>query len=446
MADVLKPKDRAEEVALFRHALIGRLCAGTLTRGELAAELRRLAAERVRPPGAATTRCFASSTYEGWFYAYRKGGLEALKPKQRSDVGHGRGLNDEQHELLLAIKRERPTASVSLIVRTLEEDGRLPRGAVTPITLRRLYARHGLSAAQCRRISGVERDRRRWEAPHCNAIWHADVCHGPALRVDGKSLPLRIHALLDDRSRYVLAIVACSTEREVDMLNLLVRAWRAHGLNETFYLDNGSTYVGDALATACSRLNVTLLHATPYDPQARGKMERLWRTLRSQCLDHMGTMSSLHDVQVRLIAWLDRHYHNAPHASLLGKSPRQVYELEATERRRNVTEEQLRRALTVEARRRLRSDGTLSVGGTLFEAEQGFLAGSNVTVCRTLADPSAAPWVIYEGKELVLRPVDPVANGMRRRDTRKRTGIDAIPFDPAGARLSRLLGNKGVQS
>jgi hypothetical protein len=30
-------------------------------------------------------------------------------------------------------------------------------------------------------------------------------------------------------------------------------------------------------------------------------------------------MNSLHDVQVRLVTWLDRHYPVAPHSSLLGK-------------------------------------------------------------------------------------------------------------------------------
>jgi transposase InsO family protein len=84
--------------------------------------------------------------------------------------------------------------------------------------------------------------------------------------VDGQSRPLRIHALLDDHSRYVVALQACSNERESEMLALLVRAWRGHGLPEKLYLDNGPTYVGDALYTACGRLGITLVHARPYDP------------------------------------------------------------------------------------------------------------------------------------------------------------------------------------
>jgi transposase InsO family protein len=44
------------------------------------------------------------------------------------------------------------------------------------------------------------------------------------------------------------------------------------------------------LSTACARLGVSLLHARPYDSQARGKMERFWRTLRepSAARQHRG--------------------------------------------------------------------------------------------------------------------------------------------------------------
>jgi transposase InsO family protein len=445
MNDELKPKDHAEAVALFRHAQIGALCSrGTLPHGELAAELRALSQRPVLLPGADCTRYYGASTYEAWLYAYRRGGLDALKPQRRSDMGHGRKLNAEQCKLLLDIKRERPEASAALILRTLEEDGRLERRLVRTCTVRRLYAEHGLSATKCRQLTGSERDRRRWEAPRPNVIWHADVCHGPALKVEGRSVPLRIHALLDDHSRYVLALQACSNERESEMLALLVRAWRGHGLSEKLYLDNGPTYVGDALYTACGRLGITLVHARPYDPQARGKMERFWRTMRGQCLSHLGPMSSLHDVQVRLLAWLERHYQVAPHSSLLGKSPLQVYENGVSaEQRDSVSEQQLRDALTVEGRRRIRDDGTLTIAGQLFETEQGFLAGARVSIFRTLAEPTAPPWLEREGKRLVLRAVDPVANSTRQRDTRPRRGIDAIPFDPPGAHLARLLGKKG---
>jgi putative transposase len=101
---------------------------------------------------------------------------------------------------------------------------------------------------------------------------------------------------------------------------VLVRALRRHGTPDALYLDNGATYRGDIRRTACARLGVTLLPARPYDAPARGKIERFWRTLREGCLDFLGPVAALHDVHVRLWAFLDAHYHQAPHAALLGRA------------------------------------------------------------------------------------------------------------------------------
>jgi transposase InsO family protein len=151
----------------------------------------------------------------------------------------------------------------------------------------------------------------------------------------GTTQPLRIHALLDDATRYVLAIEAFHSEREADMLALLLRALRLHGPPQAMYLDNRPTYTGNDLRLACERLGTTLIHAKPYDAPARGKMERFWRTLREGCLGRLGTMSSLHEVNVRLYAFLDQHYHRAPHAGLLGRAPGQVWRERAAERPAN---------------------------------------------------------------------------------------------------------------
>jgi hypothetical protein len=99
----------------------------------------------------------------------------------------------------------------------------------------------------------------------------------------------------------------------------------------------------------------------------------------------------------------------------------------------------LHEALLVRGRRRVRRDGTLSVAGTDFEVRQGYLAGQLVTVARSLLDPTAAPWVEHEGQRLPLSPVDAQKNAKRRGSDRLRTGIDAVPFDPAGALLARAL-------
>ena len=437
----LVPRDHAEEIALFRSQVIGPLSRSELVHGELRAELVALSQQRFRPPGSDHSRTYSVPTLERWLYRYRQGGLPALIPKARSDRGYGQKLTPQQRELLCDIRREHPRASAALILRTLVLDGRLAKDELHESTLRRFYAEQKLCAADlCAPTKGKQR--LRWQAERPNALWHGDVCHGPALMLAGVPRPLRIHALLDDASRYIVALEAHHSEQEVDMLGLMVRALRRHGAPDALYLDNGSTYRGQVLRLGCERLGITLLHAKPYDPQARGKMERFWRTLRQGCLDFLGQSASLHDVNVRLLAFVDQHYHKAPHGALLGKSPAQVYAALSDLEPDPLTEEAIRQALTVHERRRVRKDSTLSLDGNLFELDQGFLAGQLITVVRCLVPGAGPPLVEHEGQRLALHPVDPVHNAHRKRLSAPQQEVDAkrLPFDPPGALLDRAAG------
>lgn len=433
MPVALIPRDHAEAVALFRAELVGPLTRRELDRGELAAALRELAKATYRPPGRRATRRFGVSTFERWYYAYVAGGLTALRPEARSDRGRGRALTPELRELLLDIRREHPTASAPLIIRTLVADGRLQAGLVSPTTVTRLYRDAGLERGT--RPDG--HTRLRWQAEHPGALWHGDVCHGPALRIGGTTRPLRIHGLLDDASRYVVALEARHTERETDMLDVFLAALRRHGAPDGLYLDNGSTYSGVALRLCCERLDVSLIHARPYDAPARGKMERFWRTARAGCLDHLAGLTSLHDVQVRLDAFVDQHYHRAPHGGLLGKRPADAW---AGAQCRAVDEPALAAALTVHHRRRVRKDGTVDLDGHVWQLDQGFLAGRVVTVIASHAGLAGTPVAVHDGRRYELRPADPVAASRTRRPRRGAVPPPAIPFDPAGALLDKSAG------
>ena len=132
----LSPQSHQEEVAVFRHGIIGALTQAELSRGKLREALHQLATQRFRPPGAKTTRQYSVATLERWFYAYRKRQLEGLKPRPRSDRGRAQGLTPELRALLLDVRREHPQASVPVILRTLVADGRMEKGAVSAATTR----------------------------------------------------------------------------------------------------------------------------------------------------------------------------------------------------------------------------------------------------------------------------------------------------------------------
>lgn len=433
----LKPKDHGEAIALFRSQVLGPVLCAELGARDLARALRELAAKRFLPPGSDVTRSFSAVTLQRWYYRHRKHGLAGLFPGPRKR-GHALALTVEQRSLILEIREANPSASVPLILRTLEAEGRIAVGSVAPAAVRRLLASSGLDRRTLAR-SG-KRERRRWEADRPGRLWHADVCHGAPLMLGDRKVPLRIHGLLDDASRFIPVISARTAEREVDMLEVLLQALREHGKPDGLYLDNGSTYRGDALATACGRLGIALIHARPYDPQARGKMERFWRTLREGCLDFARDLSTTHEVQVRLLAFLDAHYHRAAHAGLMGKSPASVW---ATRSLTPVTEAELTDALTIRENRQVHNDGTLLIGGLAWEAEQGWMAGRVVTIARSLADVSSAPWIEHEGRRLPLSPVDPKANAHRHRAPhRAKRGLDAVDFDPNQIRIQKMLGRK----
>lgn len=447
MSSSLTPKSHAEAVGVFRHGVIGALTQAQMDRGQLRAALKELATKRFSPPRSRVARTFSVTTLERWYYAYKKRGLAGLTPRPRSDRGRAQQLTDEQRKLLLDIRRDHPSASAPVILRTLVADGRLAAGTISTTTARRLFAEAGLDKVGMRDGSGAK-TRLRWQAERPGALWHADVCHGPSLVIDGKTRPLRIHAILDDASRYVVALEAHHAEREVEMLGILVRAVRKHGPPDALYLDNGSTYRGETLATACARMGTALMHARPYDAPARGKMERFWRTLREGCLDFLGAVTSLHDVNVRLWAFLDTHYHQSGHSALMGQTPWGVFR-SAPRLEDGFDEAKLRDALTTRVRRRVRRDTTVSLDGVDYELDGGHLAGRLVILCRCLVDLSEKPWAEFEGKRLELHPVDAVRNSRRARPPRRPPQHDeATPvhpaFDPPKALLDKASGRRSA--
>jgi putative transposase len=448
----LSPKNHAERVGIFRNSVVGALVVREFTHGELRAELQALSEQRFRPPGADSTRRYSIPTLERWYYACKKSGPESLVPKPRADKGHGRKLSPELRELLCEIRTENRSASVPLILSTLQEEGLVSKDEDTasPQVVRKLFAERGLSRISAKAAANDEpqqgpRMRLKWQAAHPGALWHGDVCHF-AFEIVGVKKPVRIHAHLDDASRYVPGIEAFWTEREEDMLALFVDTMRQHGPPDALYLDNGATYRGEMLATVCQRLGIVLLHPKPHDPQARGKMERFWRTLREALLVFCKDVTSLEELNRRIRAFVETRYHRAPHAGLLGRSPSSVYR--AHRRIDDLDEQKLRKALEFRESRRVGHDNIVRVDGVAWELDQGFLAGKTVTVVRSMHTPNLPPAVELEGKRLPLHPVDPIHNAHRKRpplrvpDTQESTRPRVV-FNPAATLDEGATAKKG---
>lgn len=422
-----------EQVALFRLSVIGDLLAQELPRGELLEELQARAKRRYRPPGAAMTRKFSWKTLQRWYYQARQAPT-ALVPASRTR-GFARALTEAQRQLLLDMRAAHRSAPIELILQEAVRHGLVAEGAVSTSTLARLFRHHGLTRQSKNRATRrADVQRRRWQAARPGQIWHGDVCHLVLSDDDGTKRTELVHGLLDDASRYFIALSVRPTEQERDMLEVLCGALLQHSPPRALYLDNGSTYRGDVLALVCARLDITLIHATPHDPESRGKMERAWRTMRSRCADHLPGTSTRHDVEQALWAWLDADYHRRPHASLMGQTPRQRY-LAQRPPGRPLTAGELAKALEIESRRRVKKDGTFAVDGVVYEVDGRHLHGRWVQIVIDGMTEKLLR-VSYQERPVRFGRCEPVNNARRRRapvvEEAPRTNV---PFDP----IARLL-------
>ena len=65
---------------------------------------------------------------------------------------------------------------------------------------------------------------------------------------------------------------------------MLKQAILRRGIPERLYVDNASNYRSQHLSLVCAKLGITLIHARPYSPQEKGKIERWFKTVGGQLL------------------------------------------------------------------------------------------------------------------------------------------------------------------
>jgi len=425
----LPTPNHAEQVALFRHGVVGDLITSTLEIGELQKELKKRARRLFRPPGSPVTRPYHWKTLQRWLYDAREG-LAALQPESRAR-GFGLVLEQEARALLLDMRLEHPSTAADILLDEAVRNGVVVKDAISVPTLRRLFAAADLPRAPRNRVE-KRRDRRRWEADRPCRIWHADVCHFWRREPDGKAVKVYIHGLLDDCSRFCPGLEGREGETENDLVALLVEALLRYPAPDVLYVDHGSTYRGDLLVLACSKLGIRVVHPDPYDPEARGKMERFWRTLRQRLLDLQKPTLSLHDLNVSLLAWLDVDYHPRKHGGLLGATPQRRFRDGIRDLAAPRTLAELAAALEVPHKATIRKDATFSIGGQLYEVSGRHLANKRLDVA---LDPfTGRPFrVSHDGKVIAFSTCDPKANAHRSRG-------EAQDVTPPSTRFDRIAG------
>jgi hypothetical protein len=270
--------------------------------------------------------------------------------------------------------------------------------------------------------------------------------------VNAIAVPLRGRArrktyligFLDDSTRVAPHGAFAHSENTRAFLPVFKQAILKRGFPQRLYVDNGAAYRSHHLALVCAKLGITLIHARPYRPQGKGKIERFFRTLRAQLLTRLTPedTASLEALNRRLAAWLEGEYHHTPHRGLDGQTPLERWAQTADQVRFPEPTLDLDDLFLGEATRKVQKDRTVSLDGIVYEVDAA-LVGERVTL---RYDPAAAPGhpvqVWHEAESFGLaKPVDLYANCLVKRNRPARTLTpDTAPPQPApsGLKLREL--------
>ena len=339
----------------------------------------------------------------------RTGTFDALYPKQRADRGQPRRLPPEVAELLVAIKAEHSTWSVRQVIASALDSGQLPDHLrLPPSTVHRLLSREGLMIKRTDQPLGV--DRRRFAFKFAGELWMSDVMHGPKVSAGRQRHKTYLIAFIDDATRVIPYAAFAHGENTVAFLPVFKQALIRRGLPQRLFVDNGANYRSQQLALVCAKLGIALIHARPYQPAGKGKIERWFRTVRSQFLTTLqpADTANLEALNRRLWAYVEGEYHHAPHRGLAGKTPLDQWAVAGANVRYVDATVDLDDLFLFEAKRRVMKDRTVSLAGRLYEVDP-LLVGRTVTL---RYDPSVPP----------TRPLQVVHDG---RDAGRATILDA---------------------
>jgi len=433
--------DDRRALALWRVAVLGPLISARLEHGQRCELLCEAAARTHQRPDGRWVQ-LSARTVEAWYYAYRRGGLEALMPQRRRDRGRSRAIAPPVADLIVRAKRERPRRSIRRIIRMLERARVVRRGQLSRSSVHRLLRTEGISG---RPVRGPAAERRSFIAEHAGDLWVGDVMHGPRiLAPDGALRKSYLISQLDNATRFVVHSYFALSEAAVEHEYGLRQALLKHGRPRTYYVDLGAAYTAGSLRAITAELGIYLLHTQPRDCEAKGVIERWHRTWREEVGDELpeepmplAELNSFH------WAWLGSEYHRRVHGTT-GRAPFQHWLDEAEHLRPLPPGKDLDQVFLHRLKRTVRKDGTVRFEGRFYEV-QAALAGQRVELRFDPHEPHAVPPKVFLDDAFVgdSVPLDRVRNSGRRR--RRQLGTPDPASPPTGLDPLALIAREHYQ-
>lgn len=247
-----------------------------------------------------------------WIERYRAAGVSWIEERSRRPRHSPTQTAPELEARIIALRKVYPDwGARKLAVLLARQDIRLPSS-----TIHRVLLRHSLVRDQDRHAPATTR----FERDRPNELWQMDF-KGP------KNWPKSATALsvLDDHSRYVVALRATARPEGKLVQQHLIGAFEECGLPEAMLMDHGipwwqaQSFAGATyLSLWLMRQGIALHFSGVRHPQTQGKVERFHGSME-RALDCRGVPAEDHQL------WLDdyrrEHNHIRPHEALDMQTP-----------------------------------------------------------------------------------------------------------------------------
>lgn len=332
-----------------------------------------------------------SKTVKNWYYKYKKEGLESLESHKRKDKSKFRKItSDLVEERIIELRKEYPRITAKKIHEKLQEEKYISKDVSVHAIFRYLKS-NNLKAIQ---IS--KKEKKKYEHDNPNDSWQSDTSTGPYIKVEGKSKRVYLIMIIDDASRMIVGYDFFYEDNAINMQKVLKSAIKKYGIPKQLYVDNGSPYKNEQISLITARLGIKLIHAKPYSPTGKGKIERSFRTIKDGWLNcsNWNEFKTLEDVKESFSTYLYKEYINKEHSETK-ITPNNKWHNEIKELRQ-IEEEKVEEAFMHSRLSKVYNDSTIQINNEKYEVPYKYV-GQKIEVRYYVNNPKEI--IIYsDGK------------------------------------------------
>lgn len=311
----------------------------------------------------------STRTIERHAHAFIALGEAGLRDNRHSNYHK---LSQKQRDDVVQLKKDERWRSA----RNIRDKLHLP---VSEIAVGNILRGEGLTKENKKRVKAITR----FEAAAPNDLWQIDIMGKIAFRNLGI---LYLIATLDDHSRFVPAGRWFKTQGKMHVFQIWYESLSKCGLPAAMLQDEGSQYKARTrFGTAdyewyAKQAGIELIWAN--SAQCKGKIERFWKFVQTDFVPEVINAKTVDEVNGKWKLWLarynyvfkSRYFGNVTHASRYHPSERKLPQIE------------LQTLLTVEERRKVTRESTISLYGKYYYIPKGYIG------CRI--------WVKIKGNKL----------------------------------------------